>query len=220
MASKARNAFDNNARDIERLLELHTSEGGPSRGRRVGLEVLNKSAIVLLTAFWEAYCEDIAAEALEVIVAHAGPDGLSKELRQRIAQELKATPNELTVWQLADDGWRDVLRRRLEQLRKDRNRRLNAPKAAEIDKLFLTAIGLPRVSDAWSWQKMPVETARAKLDGLIELRGSIAHRGRAAEHCYRAQVEEYFEHVKRLVGKTGGRVNSFVSDVAGRPLWT
>ena len=39
-----------------------------ARGRRYHLEVLNKSAIVLVTSFWEAYCEDIAAEGLAHIV--------------------------------------------------------------------------------------------------------------------------------------------------------
>lgn len=38
---------------------------GTARGRRFDLEVLNKSAIVLITSYWEAYCEDIAAEALD-----------------------------------------------------------------------------------------------------------------------------------------------------------
>jgi hypothetical protein len=71
MASKARSAFDQNAADIQRLLDLHQRVGGDSRGRRYGLEVLNKSAIVLITAFWEAYCEDLAAEGLEHIVKHA-----------------------------------------------------------------------------------------------------------------------------------------------------
>ena len=68
MASKARKAYDANANDIERLLELHMQIGGGAPGRRYGLEVLNKSAVVLVTAFWEAYCEDIAAEGLEHIV--------------------------------------------------------------------------------------------------------------------------------------------------------
>jgi RiboL-PSP-HEPN len=69
MPSKARIAFRENVKDVQRLLDLHKDKGGIAQGRRYGLEVLNKSAIVLLTSFWEAYCEDIAAEALEHIVA-------------------------------------------------------------------------------------------------------------------------------------------------------
>ena len=68
MPSKARRAFDDSAKDVKRLLEIHKTIGGNAPGRRAGLEVLNKSAIVLITAIWEAYCEDISAEALEHIV--------------------------------------------------------------------------------------------------------------------------------------------------------
>ena len=41
-----------------------------SSGRR-NLEVLNKSAIVLLCAIWEAYCEDLADEALRHLLAYS-----------------------------------------------------------------------------------------------------------------------------------------------------
>ena len=71
MASQARAAFDKNAADIERLLEIHADLGGDQRGRRFRLEVLNKSAVVLITAFWEAYCEDLAAEALDHLIQHS-----------------------------------------------------------------------------------------------------------------------------------------------------
>jgi hypothetical protein len=43
--------------------------------------VLNKSAIVLLTAFWEAYCEDLAAEALNHVGDHRKPRKMISELR-------------------------------------------------------------------------------------------------------------------------------------------
>lgn len=60
-----------NAEDIGRLLELHQDKGGTLKGRRFGVEVLNKSAIVLLTSFREAYCEDVAAEALDHVVTQS-----------------------------------------------------------------------------------------------------------------------------------------------------
>ena len=50
MASQARQAFDRNVMDVERLLEIHADVGGDVQGRRFGLEVLNKSAVVLITA--------------------------------------------------------------------------------------------------------------------------------------------------------------------------
>ena len=56
MPSKARVNFEANAADVSRLLEIHKYFGGDAKGRRFRLEVLNKSAIVLITAIWEAYC--------------------------------------------------------------------------------------------------------------------------------------------------------------------
>lgn len=64
MVSLARKRFDENCGDVTRLLEIHGQIAGDAPGRKYRLEVLNKSAVVLITAFWEAYCEDIAAESL------------------------------------------------------------------------------------------------------------------------------------------------------------
>jgi hypothetical protein len=60
MPSAAWTQFVANCADIDQLLTIHTDIGGGSAGRRK-LEVLNKSAIVLITAYWEAYCEDVSA---------------------------------------------------------------------------------------------------------------------------------------------------------------
>ena len=93
MPSRAFSDFRENARDVQRLLDLHKDTGGIAQGRRYGLEVLNKSAIVLLTSFWEAYCEDIAAEALAHIVTHAASaDKLPIELRKLVANSCKTNP--------------------------------------------------------------------------------------------------------------------------------
>jgi hypothetical protein len=221
MASKARAAFDKNAQDVQRLMALHEEKGGKAKGRRFGLEVLNKSAIVLLTSFWEAYCEDIAAEALEHIVAYASSaDKLPVELRKVVAKELKADLHDLAIWQICGDGWRAVLKTRLASLQAERNRRLNTPKSAQIDLLFLSALGIPQVSADWHWaKKMTSNRARTKLDNYVELRGAIAHRGAAASSVKKANVRDYFEFLKRLVARTGGCVNRHVRLITARGLW-
>jgi hypothetical protein len=222
MPSKSRIAFDRNAEDIERLLEFHKDQGGVAKGRRYGLEVLNKSAIVLLTSFWEAYCEDIAAEALEHIVAHApSADKLPLGLQKVIAKELKAPgSHELAIWELSDSGWRDVLKKRLASLQLDRNRLLNTPKSAKIDDLFLGALGIPKISDSWRWPtRMTAAKARSKLDHYVELRGSIAHRGAALTSVKKVQVTDYFDFLKRLVGRTGAAVRRHVDTVTPVRLW-
>jgi len=222
MPSKARIAFSENAQDIKRLLELHQETGGIAPGRRYGLEVLNKSAIVLITAFWEAYCEDIAAEGLIHIVRHASSaDELPKEIKQVIAKEIKADPHELAVWSVSDKGWRKVLQDRLQRLQELRDRKLNTPRAENIDQLFMSALGISSISSSWKWaKKMTVERAKKKLDKYVTLRGGIAHPGKAVKSVTNAHVEDYFNFIEKLAAKTGGAVNKQVKKVTGKPLWT
>jgi hypothetical protein len=220
MASSARKAFDKNCADIDQLLDLHKSIAGKGPGRKYQVEVLNKASIVLITSFWEAYCEDIAAEALQFLVKHS-PDSsaLPKELRKQVAKELRGDLDDLAMWKLSGDGWRPVLEGRLADLQTERNRRLNTPKTAQIDDLFVRAVGIPKMSSRWFWQGMSSSQATTKLDKYVELRGAIAHRGAASTAVRKNQVTDYYELIKRLVGKTGGRVNTEVKKATGKPLW-
>jgi len=174
-----------------------------------------------LTSFWEAYCEDIAAEAVERLVSDVpNASVLPLALQKRIAKDLKNDPHELAIWRLADDQWRTTLRARLVELQEERNRRLNTPNADNIDFLFRDAVGIEKVSSGWYWPSMTVEQARDKLDRLIELRGEVAHRGQAASGVRKVDVRNHYAHIKRLVSKTGGRVNSAVKKATGgQGLW-
>ena len=221
MPSKARIALEENLKDVERLLELHEQEGGSATGRRYGLEVLNKAAVVLITAYWESYCEDIAEEALEHIVSHAPTaDALPKEIKKNIAKELKDNPSEIAVWDIADGKWRDLLKKRLKTLKEARNRKLNTPKYKNIDELFESAIGLTDVSSKWVWaKKLTFEKARQKLDKYVALRGEIAHRVKANTSVTKTQVVDYLKFINKAVSKTGGAVNSYVFRITGSKLF-
>jgi hypothetical protein len=128
MPSQARIAFENNRQDVERLMEIHGDLAGDTPGRKHGVEVLNKSAIVLMCAVWEAYCEDLAAEAVDHLVTNAkDASALPKALRKTIAAELQGDKNELAVWGLAGDGWKAILQARLCDITERRNRSLIPP---------------------------------------------------------------------------------------------
>jgi hypothetical protein len=221
MPSKARMALDENLQDVAALLTIHATEGGAGAGRRYGLEVLNKSAIVLITSYWEAYCEDIAEEGLECIVAHAATaDFLPTEIKKIIAKELKGENNELAIWRISDDKWRQVLQDRLKAMQEVRNRKLNTPKHMNIDELFKSAIGLSNVSSKWVWaKKLTVVKAREKLDKFVALRGEIAHRGNARTSVTKSQVVDYLRFIKHLAAKTGGAVNTHVKSIIGQSLF-
>jgi hypothetical protein len=220
MASKARKAFDQSCLDIDRLLQIHGQLGGAAAGRRYQLEVLNKSAIVLITAIWEAYCEDIVSEGIQHIVTHsASADLLSKTIRKTIAKELKADLNELAIWQIADNGWRAVLQSRLERLSAKRSRELNTPRTENIKVLFSDALGIDDISKAWKWAGMSSAQATKKLDQFITLRGEIAHRGAGQSSVTKWNVQDFLNHVKQLVRKTGKQVNTHVKNMTGQALW-
>jgi hypothetical protein len=220
MPSKARKAFDANLEDVHRLLKIHADVGGDAKGRRYGLEVLNKSAMVLITAFWEAYCEDLAAEALQHLVTHT-PSGamLPSELKRKISAEIKGAAHDLKMWDLADNGWRAFANARLGTLMEERNRRLNTPKTAQIEDLFMTAIGLQKVSDAWRWRRTSSSQASKRLDRYIEMRGAIAHRGSHSGGVKKAHVTAFLSLVSRLAAKTGGSVNAHVKIATAKTLW-
>lgn len=221
MPSVARKAFDENFTDIERLLELHTQEGGDAKGRRYRLEVLNKSAIVLITSFWEAYCEDIASEALQHLLDHApSADALPEHLRKKLAAEIKKAPHELEVWKIAGDGWKKYLSDRMQKLTEERNKKLNTPKSDQIDTLFEETIGLQGISSSWAISKRTnAVAARKKLDDFVTLRGSIAHRGKHNESVKKKDVLDYAALVKALAAKSGGAVNRYVKAATKKPLY-
>ena len=182
MASLAAKTFFKNAKDVKRLTQIHSQLGKNTPGRKYGLEVLNKSAIVLITAFWEAYCEDLAEEALTHLIEKV-PDAtkLPKDLKKRIAAEIKKDQHELAVRDLADKGWQVRARTRLASLMAERKRSFNNPKSFYVDELFHDVIGLHNVSNEWRWEKMtPVEHGRSWINlssfAGVSLTGESHHR--------------------------------------------
>jgi RiboL-PSP-HEPN len=220
MPTKSRDSFEANCKDVERLMEIHGELTGEGPGRKYGVEVLNKSAIVLMCAIWEAYCEDLATEAVEHLVTHAKePAALPKGLRKQIAQELEADSNALAIWRVAGDGWRTLLKTRLADIAERRNRKLNTPKTINIEKLFEEAVGLPNIAAAWGWQNMLPEQAKDKLDGFIELRGAIAHRAKASTKVKKSDPRKFMEHTERLVEATDMHVSQQIRKACGKPLF-
>ena len=74
MPSKARKRFDENAGDIDLLIDLYQGTVELYKDDKAVVEkvyeVLFRSAIVLMVSHWEAYIEDICSEALEHLMTH------------------------------------------------------------------------------------------------------------------------------------------------------
>lgn len=215
MPTSPRDRFDRGLGDVDRLMEIHSELGGTDRGQRVGLEPLNRSAVVLLTAVWEGFVEDTASSAVERLVeAAGGPDDLPARLRATVAKEIKSDQHQLAAWRLAGDGWRTHLRERLPEYADHRARGLNTPNSRRVEALFDDTIGLERITDAWTWQKMRPERAREKLDQMIRRRGDIAHGGEPSGPAtvQKTEVKKLRSHVVHLVDATEARVEAFLEE--------
>ena len=65
---------------------------------------------------------------------------------------------------------------------------------------------------------MSVARAKKDLNDFVELRGSIAHRGRSTKSITKKQVFAYIDLVAVLAGKTDKAVNQYVLKATGTPL--
>lgn len=136
-----------------------------------------------------------------------------------MAKELKDDKNELAIWEIADTGWKDVLRLRLKRMQESRARKLNTPKSEQIKLLFHDVLGIDDITEVWYWPKMSSTHAANKLDAFISMRGEIAHRGAVERAVSKQTVVDFLNHVQRLVRKTGKSVNKSVEDATGEALF-
>ncbi len=191
--------FLENMAEVRRLLQIHGQLGGPGPGRRWGTEVLNKSAVVLLVACWEAYLEDVASFAFDAALSRCQePRRFPKEVIRRVGESLRDTKDERVIWNLAGSGWKDVL----SSYKTKTTEKFHNPNSNSVDDFFLRVLGVKSVSKCWHWTGMSVEGAKAKLDRIVNVRGSIAHRVQHSTPVRLATVKSYQGHVRRLVGKT------------------
>lgn len=220
MPSQAKTRFEGNSADVKRLLDIHKDIAGEAPGRKYGVEVLNKSAIVLICAYWEAYIEDIVEEALEFIVAKTtDATKLPLELRKILARTVKQDPNELSPWALAGDGWRDALKKNLATVKGKYLANWNTPKSANIRALYEQALGLADLPTRWQRPWLSSAKATQILDEFVTLRGAIAHRGKSAESVKKQVVNRAFAHVRELVEFSDDATNAHVKSVTGQVLF-
>ena len=229
MASLARNAFDENSRDIQRLLDVWGEFEGlanevPQDDDEIEIPatqiVFLKSIIILLVSYWEAYLEDIAEEALKHIIQKVeNSNKLPKELKKEIAKELNNEKDDLAVWKLCGDNWRQLCLKRFDVLTENRNRNFNSPKSHLTNEFIQKAIGLENITSVWKTNTLNSKECSKRLDDIIALRGAIAHRGNVTRKITLESVGEDVEFIKKLVAKTGGAINTFVKKTTNIPLW-
>jgi hypothetical protein len=210
-----------NTSEVQKLIRIHQAITGGQRGRPPDLEALHKSGVVLLVACWEAYIEDLAANAFCVLLDNAAsPDVFPTRVLTLASRSLRGDDDERKVWELAGDGWRSVLEAHRDNLFERYIGRLNTPRPAQVDTLFESLIGLRSLSKHWKWKGMTNKKAVAKLDELITLRGEIAHRVTASQPVQRRYVEGAVEFINRLAAISSNTVVQYIIELSGVTPWT
>lgn len=219
-SSKAMDNLFSNMNDVIQLVKLHVTLTGQEPGRRFGVEVLNKSAIVLVTACWEAYIEDLAEEAFDFLLdASLDHSGIPTKVQGLVGRSLKEEPDDKSVWKMADEGWRTVLQNYKANVLKRYTGTLNTPRPDKIDKIFEELIGLQNLSSRWAWRHMSSGEAVNRLTKYIELRGAIAHRVSVRTAVRKSDAVEYASFVLRLAAKTTNTVGKYLTDITGQESW-
>lgn len=206
-----------NIRDVDTLFKLHVEQTGGKRGRPRGVEVLNRSAIVLTTACWEACIEDIVRAGANFLGRGLpGPNALPECLQKRLCGQLREQKNELAVWALAGKGWRQSL----VQYVTGHLERFNTPRTGNVDALVQRCLGLDQLSSSWTWRGMAAEDARKKLDEMVTLRGGIAHRVSAGNPVHKKDAQRYAEFIQRIAVQTSNSIRSYIRSLTGKYPWS
>jgi hypothetical protein len=217
---KPHQTLQGNLSEVERLLQIHGRVAGLSPGRKYNVEVLNKSAIVLLVACWEAFIEDLAATAFTIILRRAkSHEEISPKVRSQAGRSLTESQNPLELWQLAGDGWRDYLKKYKKTLFERYIGKLNTPKPEQIDDLYSHLFGIGNFSSTWHWAGVKSDKAFQKLHELCELRGAISHRVAATQKVYKETVIDYIEFINHLAVETSNRIRQLIVDQTGSEPW-
>ncbi len=210
----------NNASEVERLVEIHTKIAGEGRGKRGGVEVLNKSAIVLLVACWESFIEDVASSAFNIILDKAKtPKAFPNKVLVLASKNLRENKDETKVWGLAGSGWKKILKKHREKILKKYIGTFNTPKTKNINALFLSLIGVKRISSTWYWPAMSVSKSTEKLDRLVEIRGEIAHEVKTTRSVRKSNTIDYTEFIKRLAAEVSNSLAWEINDTFGEYPW-
>lgn len=205
-----------NVSEVDRLVAIHQEVTGGGPGRKYDVGILNKSGIVLLVACWEAYVEDLADAALDFMIENAEDH---TAFPANVLERVASLNTGLKAWQLAGDGWQTAMRNNYKAILGKTTGSLNTPRTAQVDELFKKTIGIPKLSASWRWHQRTVASSTKRLDDLVTLRCSIAHRVTAAKTVHKKHVTDGSVFLYRLATVSANSVRSFVHSQIAKNPW-
>lgn len=187
---------------------------------RKKIEVLNKSCVVLLIATWEAYIEDLATKSFDFLFSHAhDPSVFPNKVLSLAVKNLHVDTDRSKLWQLAGNGWKNILSDHRELVLENHIGKLNTPRPDQINSLFKNLIGIPNISSQWKWRNMSNAKAKERLSKLITLRGEIAHTVQASRKVRTSQLREDVKFITRLAVISSNRISTFLEQRTNEAPW-
>lgn len=162
---------------------------------------LTRGGVLLLCAAWELYIEELLIEAVKACRTKASsPHDLPLPVQKTIAKYVPASKHDLKPLTLAGDGWKAIYL----DIAHETVVSLNTPKDHNIDKLFHGLIGVADLSSCWS-------VGAAAVNGFVEARGDIAHRGSEAGYITIAMLRDTYKvNVCRAAVETDNAVSTHI----------
>lgn len=212
-----------NIDEFDQLIGVHEKLYGSSPGRRVEMQVVNKSCIVLLLACWETFIEDMAENFFNQILDNStNPFVFPDQVLASIYKEVKKR-NARDFWRVSGDGWKDAFYEHKDKVLKSyiEKNAFNTPSPNNINRLFSELVGFNSFTSSWGWKGRSSTSAdcERKLEELIKLRGSIAHRVRTASPVYKHKVDFYKMFILRLSVVSHNRLQDHVVQLTGERIW-
>lgn len=178
MPSKSFKNYHKNLKSVYRLIEAHDIVKGSDKGKKA-IDHFTKSIILMLSASWESYIEEVVLESVTFLTNKIDdPNSLPEKVKTFFVEYVKGDNSR--VLRFAGSGWKDLLIEcaTLEALGDDSQGKwgLNTPKPHIINLLFEKLLGYEEpLSKDWRY-------SQDEIRKFIELRGIFAHNGRTDEY--------------------------------------
>lgn len=213
--------FFNNLDEIDQLASIHTQIAGTTRGRKNKVQILNKSAIVLLTACWEYYIEDLLRESFKFLLDNAEDHTVFPfSVLAKASKELKNDKDDRRVWELAGKGWIKTLEEYQKTTLEKEIDHFHVPRPENIDELFLKLLGVNKITSNWTWRKMTNENAIKLLNKYIDMRGEIAHNVKTVSSITKKDVDEYRVFLNRAAVILNNRIVNHLFTLCDKQAWS
>ncbi|MCE9592267.1 MAG: hypothetical protein K8S99_17310 [Planctomycetes bacterium] len=219
MPSQSHMTFNANKTDILILWQIQRDISGPGHPRRHRVDILNRATIIFVSACWESYIEDVAAEAFDFLLANAATcDAIPTKIRTLASRELREAKDERRVWELAGNGWQKVLQDHRDLTKSKWLKDFNTPKSSQVRDLFLGLLDID-ITSLWHWESMSTDQACTELDEYMTIRGNIAHRTRHHATVPKLQGKKFLLHIGQLVDRTDNAITNHLNSLTGKLPW-